>query len=335
MRRFLSIKGGIPLIGHIAFGVIDRGTNLLQVRPTSFCPLSCVFCSVDAGPRSLRRQTEFEVDKDYLVEYTLSIIRVKGLERAHIYIDAVGDPLTYRHLVDLVRAFKESGAAETIALETHGALLTRELAERLDAAGLDRINLSVDALEPKLASTLSGTPWFNVKRVVEVAEYITSSLRMDLLVAPVWVPGVNDHEIPRIIEWGLRIGAGKRWPPLGIQKYEVHKYGRKVPGVRPLAWREFYAQLREWERVFGVKLVLSREDFGIKPAKRVPIAFQVGEKVSAEVVYWGWLKGQWLAVARNRVLTVVGVRGDPPVNSKVKVRVLRTKDNIYVARALL
>jgi uncharacterized Fe-S cluster-containing radical SAM superfamily enzyme len=335
MRRFLIINGEIPLIGHIAFGVIDRGTNLLQVRPTSFCPLSCIFCSVDAGPRSLRRQTEFEVNEDYLVEYALSVIRGKELERAHIYIDAVGDPLVYRHIVDLVRAFKESGAAESIALETHGALLTRELAEKLDAAGLDRINLSVDALEPKLASMLSGTPWFDVRKVAEVAEYIAGSLRMDLLVAPVWVPGVNDHEIPRIIEWALKIGAGKRWPPLGIQKYEAHKYGRKVPGVRPLAWREFYAQLRRWEKEFGVKLVLSREDFGIKPAKRIPMDFQVGERVSVKVVYWGWLKGQWLAVARNRVLTVVGVQRDPPIGSRVKVRVLRTKDNIYVARALL
>uniref|UniRef100_A0A7J3X670 Radical SAM protein n=1 Tax=Thermofilum pendens TaxID=2269 RepID=A0A7J3X670_THEPE len=335
MRRFLNIQGEIPLIGHVAFGIIDRGTNLLQVRPTSSCPLSCIFCSVDAGPRSLRRQTEFEVDKDYLVEYALRVVREKGLDKAHIYIDAVGDPLTYRHLVDLVKAFKKSGAAESIALETHGALLTRELAERLDAAGLDRINLSLDAIDPRLASTLSGTPWFNVRRVIEVAEYVASSLRMDLLIAPVWVPGVNDHEIPKIIEWALRIGAGKRWPPLGIQKYEVHKHGRKVPGKRPLTWGEFYTQLRKWEKEFGVKLILSREDFGIKPARRVPVAFQRGEKATVRVVYWGWLKGQWLAVARGRVLTVVGVEGDPPLNARLKVRVLRTKDNIYIARALL
>jgi len=336
MRHFLIIRrGDLPLVGHVAFGIIDRGTNLLQVRPTSFCPLSCIFCSVDAGPCSLRRQTEFEVDKDYLVEYALHAVKEKGLEKAHIYIDAVGDPLTYRHIVDLVRAFKESGAAESIALETHGALLSRALAEKLDEAGLDRINLSVDALEPRLASMLAGTPWFDVRKVAEVAEYIASSLRMDLLVAPVWVPGVNDHEIPRIVDWALKIGAGKRWPPLGIQKYEVHKYGRKVPGVRPLTWREFYAQLRRWEEEFGVKLVLRKEDFGIRPAKRLPIPFQVGEKVTARVVYWGWLKGQWLAVARGRVLTVVGVQGDPPANLRVKVRVLRTKDNIYVTRALL
>jgi uncharacterized Fe-S cluster-containing radical SAM superfamily enzyme len=45
-----KIRRPIPLVGHIAFGVIDRGTNIIQVRPTSLCNLNCIFCSVDAGP---------------------------------------------------------------------------------------------------------------------------------------------------------------------------------------------------------------------------------------------------------------------------------------------
>ncbi|HDD34251.1 MAG TPA: radical SAM protein, partial [Thermofilaceae archaeon] len=55
MRAVFRVGPPIPLIGHLAFGIVDRGTNLLQIRPTSSCPLSCVFCSVDAGPASKRR----------------------------------------------------------------------------------------------------------------------------------------------------------------------------------------------------------------------------------------------------------------------------------------
>ena len=51
-RRVFEVGPPMPLVGHVAFGIIDRGTNLLQIRPTSLCPLSCIFCSVDAGPRS-------------------------------------------------------------------------------------------------------------------------------------------------------------------------------------------------------------------------------------------------------------------------------------------
>lgn len=332
MRHFLRIEKDIPLLGHVAFGVIDRGTNLLQIRPTSFCPLSCAFCSVDAGPNSRLRQTEFEVNKDYLVQYTLRVIREKDLDKAHIHVDAAGDPLTYRYIVELVRDFKASGMAESIALETHGALLTERLAEALDDAGLDRLNISIDALDPEIARSLSGTPWFNIERVKRVVEYIAQNLKMDVLITPVWVPGVNDSEIPRIIKWALDIGAGKRWPPLGIQKYEAHKYGRKVPGVRPISWHKFYTALRRWEREFGAKLILSPEDFEIRPAKRIPAAFQLGEKTTAKVVYWGWLRGQWLAVARGRVITVVGVKDPPPISARVTLRLVRVKDNIYVAR---
>jgi len=333
-RAVFEVKPPIPLVGHVAFGVIDRGTNLLQIRPTTLCPLSCIFCSVDAGPRSRWRATEYVVsDVDYLLAWVRWAVERKGLDRIHAYIDAVGDPLTYPRIVELVAKLREMPFVETIAMETHGALLTEKLAEELDEAGLDRLNLSIDALDPELARALSGAPWFDVRKVIEVAEYVASSLRMDLLIAPVWVPGVNDAEIPKIVEWALRIGAGKRWPPLGIQKYEAHKYGRKPEGVKPMSWQAFYSVLREWEEQYGVKLVLSPQDFGIVRAKRVPIVFRRFERVRLKVVGPGWLRGQWIAAARGRVVTVVGVEGDPPVGRGVSATMLRVKDGIYVARA--
>lgn len=334
-RHFFVVKEPIPLIGHIAFGIIDRGTNLLQIRPSSFCPFSCIFCSVDAGPNSKNRLTEFYVDLPHLLRWIRWAVVAKGLEKVHAYIDAVGDPLTYPHLVELVKRLRSQEFVETIVLETHGGLLSKEMAEALDDAGLDRINLSLDALNPEKAKKLSGAPWFDVNRVIEVAEYIASSLKMDLLIAPVWVPGYNDEEVPRIIEFALRIGAGKRWPPLGIQKYEEHKYGRRPPGTKPLSWKAFYEKLRVWEKVYGVKLVLSPEDFGIVKAERIPYAFRRGERVGVKVVYWGWLRNQWLGTARNRIVTVVGVRGPPPIGMKIPVRILRVKDNIFIGRSLL
>jgi uncharacterized Fe-S cluster-containing radical SAM superfamily enzyme len=60
-NRLYIYVHNMPLVGHIAFGVIDRGTNILQVRPTTICPYNCIFCSVDAGPYSRYRQAEFVV----------------------------------------------------------------------------------------------------------------------------------------------------------------------------------------------------------------------------------------------------------------------------------
>ncbi|MFP3179020.1 MAG: radical SAM protein, partial [Thermocladium sp.] len=41
----MEIDERYPLVGSLAFGIIDRGTNVIEVRPTSICSLSCIFCS--------------------------------------------------------------------------------------------------------------------------------------------------------------------------------------------------------------------------------------------------------------------------------------------------
>lgn len=75
---YVTKESGIPLIGHTAFGLIDRGTNLIQVRPVSGCNLNCIFCSVDEG-HSKTRRADFIVDTDYLVEEF-----AKQIGRAHV-----------------------------------------------------------------------------------------------------------------------------------------------------------------------------------------------------------------------------------------------------------
>ena len=69
-RRTYYITEPTPLIGHTAFGLIDRGTNVIQVRGLSGCNISCPFCSVDEGIHSKSRKNDYYVDKDYLVVIT-------------------------------------------------------------------------------------------------------------------------------------------------------------------------------------------------------------------------------------------------------------------------
>jgi len=101
----------------------------------------------------------------------------------------------------------------------------------LEEAGLDRINLSMHALSSEKAVYLAGIPWFDIEKVQQAARIIAES-KIDLLIAPVYIPGVNDEEIPRLIEFALQTGAGKRWPILGIQKFEHYRLGRSPGRVR-------------------------------------------------------------------------------------------------------
>ena len=334
-RGVFEISDSIPLIGCIAFGLIDRGTNLIQVRPSSACPLSCIFCSTNAGPKSKVRQTEYKVPVDYLVEEFRKLVAFKGAHGIEAHIDTVGDPITYPDLVDLVQALTQIEGVEVVSMQTHGSILNERLLDELSEAGLTRINFSIDALDPELAKKLSDTEWYDVERIKNLMQYVVSNTKIDLLVAPVWVPTLNDQEIPKIIEFSLSIGAGKRFPPLGIQRYEAHKHGRKVKGVRPIPWREFYRQLKVWEETYKVKLVLNVKDFNIHRRPMLPIPYRRFEKVKVEVVGPGWLRKEKLAVTvrRDRSLTLIDAE-EVPIGARLRARILSNKHNILIAEPL-
>jgi len=335
-RPVFKVEPPIPLVGCIAFGLIDRGTNIIQVRPTTLCALSCIFCSTNAGPKSKIRQTEYMVPLDYLIEEMEKIVEYKGRKGIEAHIDTVGDPFTYPHLVELVSKLNQIEGVETVSVQTHGALFDEKILEELSDVGLHRINLSIDSLDPKLARMLTDTQWYNVTRVVEYARYIVENTDIDLLISPVWIPGLNDEEIPKIIRWAVKTGAGKRFPPLGIQKYEVHKHGRKPKKVKYVSWRRFRQKLEEWEKAFNVKLRLTKEDFGIHELPMLPVPYRKFQTVHVKVVALGWLKHEKLAIAPNSDRTITLVNAEHiPIGSKIKARILTNKHNIYLAEPLV
>ncbi|MFB0567094.1 MAG: radical SAM protein [Candidatus Bathyarchaeia archaeon] len=331
----VKIDESIPLIGCIAFGLIDRGTNVIQVRPVSTCPLSCIFCSTNAGPKSRIRQTEYIVALDHMVEEFRKLVRFKGERAIEAHIDTVGDPLTYPHIIELVHELHQTRGVETVSMQTHGALLNEKLLDRFSSAGLSRINLSLDAIDSKLAKKLADTEWYDVKRITDLTKYVVENTSIDLLLSPVWVPNINDQEIPRIIDLTSKSGAGKRSPPLGIQKYEVHKHGRKVKRIKALRWKQFYAQLRAWQKLCKIKLVLRPEDFGIHRRRMLPILYRRLEKLKLHVVAPGWLRREKLAVTiqGERTMTLINAE-NIPVGAKVKARVIANKHNIYLAETI-
>ena len=198
-RLIYHIGKGVPMLGYIAFGLIDRGTNVIQVRPTTICPLNCIFCSVDAGPFSKNRWAEFIVDHKAIIDAIKSIIRYKGYG-IEALIDTIGDPLSYPWLEDLIKALKRINGIRSVAIETHGALLSIKKIKRLEEASLDRINLSIETFDPIKAKYLQGTRWFDVRNVIRIAEYIIKETSIDLHITPLWIPGINDSDIPKIIQ---------------------------------------------------------------------------------------------------------------------------------------
>jgi uncharacterized Fe-S cluster-containing radical SAM superfamily enzyme len=317
----------LPLIGLVQVGIIDRGTNLLQLRPTSICNLNCIFCSTDAGIFSKYHVTEYIVEKDYFIDWLKEVMKLKG--RIHAFLDSVGEIFTHPKILDIISEISQLDGIESVAIETNGVLLNEEKIDELEELKLSHINLSFHALDDELNKKLVGCEEYSTERIIEIIRYIAGS-KIDLTLTPVWVPGLNDEEIPKIIEFAKAEIKNKKFPILGIQKYEAHKFGRKPKGVKPISWFKFFKQLEEWEKRFGVKLKISPLDFGIVKTEPLPTVFKVGEKVNVEIKARGWMANEMIGVARERSITIVNCKEN--VGKILKVRILRNADNIYIAR---
>ncbi len=328
-RKVLYIHEGmgIPLLGYNAFGLIDRGTNLIQVRGVTGCNLSCIFCSVDEGPYSRTRKLDYVVDIDYLMKWFDEVARIKGTG-LEAHLDGQGEPLIYPFRVELVQALKDHPNVSTISMQSNGTLLTDKLVEELAEAGLDRVNLSLHSLEPDKAKMLMGMKSYDLEHVLDMAEALVNA-GIDVLIAPVIIFGINDDEAEAFIEFARKIGAGKRWPALGFQNYIPYKFGRNPTIAKLVPFKEFYEWLRKLEEKTGMKpLILKPSHFGMEKREFIPLAFRPGEVVKAEVVLPGRIEGEMLAKARNRLVEVVGTKAH--VGDRIRVRIVRTRHGIYI-----
>lgn len=326
---YITRESGIPLIGHTAFGLIDRGTNVIQVRPISGCNLNCIFCSVDEG-KSKTRVTDYIVEVDYLVEEFKKLVELKGANRIEAHIDGQGEPFLYPYMAELIDKLARVKGVEVISAQTNGLPLTSDFLKRVEGK-LNRLNLSINSLDEKLARVLAGTNSYDLEFVKRIAVEIASS-KIDLLLAPVWVPNWNDAEIERIIEFGIEVGAGKNFPPFGVQKYIKYPFGRRPKKTRIQTFKQFYSALRKLELKYGVKLILKKEDFGIHKRAALKKVFRNGEIVELKIAERGRIVGEMIAVARDRVIQVINT--EKQIGSKVRAKILRSKDNIYVAEQL-
>ena len=323
---YIHQSSGIPLIGTNYFGLIDRGTNIIEVKPITSCNISCIFCSVDEGPFS-RRKADFVVEKDYLVSEFKKIAEFKNSSNIDAHINAQGEPMLYADMVELVEGIMSIKGVARSSIDTNGTLLTKQLVDELAEAGLTRINLSLNALDQEKAQKLAGYP-YNLAKVMEIARYIPT--KMDLIIAPVWVPGFNDDELPKLAKFAKEIGAGKHCPSIGIQNLLNYRFGRNPFESVPM--EQFYKKMRELEQEHNIKLVFDKTAFDVEELPELPKPFRKGQLIEAEIVLPGRIGNEMLAVAKDRLISVPDCHKE--MGEKAKLRIKRTKHNIFLGELL-
>ncbi len=340
-RAVYTIGGEIPQVGTLAFGVVDRGTNVLEVRPTSVCALSCIFCSVNAGPLSKARWAEYVVEVEALLSDLEEVVRFKKADDVEVHIDGMGDPGTYPQLVELVEGAKAIRGVAVVSMQTRLYMLDEEKIRRLANAGLDRFNVSIDALDVGLARKLAGAEWYDVEKALQLVK-TALEVGINVVISPVWIPGLNDGEMPKIVKWAVENGVGRgTYTPVLIQKYIPHKRGRRV-NVRPMSWGEFWRRLKKMEKELGVPLIPRPGEYNIHKAPELPKPYHLGQTLEVEIVARGIFRGEMLGVPLSRrgtavwdrTITVVYGRdaSDDLIGRRVRIKILENTHNIYLAK---
>jgi len=168
-----------------------RKIDYLRVSITDRCNLRCVYCMPEEGISPLPRQAILRYEE------ILRVVKAaigEGISRVRL---TGGEPLIRRDVEDLLRSISALEGLRDLSLTTNGLAL-EAMAERLKTAGLGRINVSLDSLEPKRFARI--TRGGRVGRVLRGLRSAEEAGLGPLKINMVPIRNFNDDEIPAFAE---------------------------------------------------------------------------------------------------------------------------------------
>jgi MoaA/NifB/PqqE/SkfB family radical SAM enzyme len=134
--RWLRATRKVREIGIVGRALASTAHPVMaQIIPMRYCNLSCAYCNeYDKVSEPVPLEEMFR-RIDHLGRLGTSIITISG-----------GEPLTHPELDDVIRRMRKTGALA--GMITNGYLLNQERIERLNRAGLDHMQISIDNLDP-------------------------------------------------------------------------------------------------------------------------------------------------------------------------------------------
>jgi cyclic pyranopterin phosphate synthase len=170
-----------------------RHISYLRVSVTDRCDFRCVYCM--AEDMTFLPKAEI-LSLEELDRLCSAFIRL-GVRKLRL---TGGEPLVRRNVMSLVRSLgrhRASGALDELTLTTNGSQLAR-FADELSDCGVERINVSLDTLDPEKFAAI--TRW---GKLAVVKDGLAAAKRAGIAVKinTVALKGVNDDEFDRLIGW--------------------------------------------------------------------------------------------------------------------------------------
>ncbi|RME90286.1 MAG: GTP 3',8-cyclase MoaA [Anaerolineae bacterium] len=169
----------------MAFDRFGRNIHYLRISLTDHCNLRCVYCM----PEEMTFRPNAELMQDDEIVTLTRLFASLGFDKIRL---TGGEPTVRANVVDLVRRIARTPGVRSVSMTTNGILLSR-LAEPLARAGLQRVNISIDTLDPKKFHRL--TRWGNVDDVWEGIHAAEEAGLTPIKLNAVVVRGYNEEDV--------------------------------------------------------------------------------------------------------------------------------------------
>ncbi len=227
-----------------------RRINYLRLSITDRCNLSCTYCR----PREDSTTREDILSFEEIFRF-IKVAVGMGIDKVRI---TGGEPLVRKNAVGLVEMLSGVRGIKELTLSTN-ALLLKKYARDLAAAGLQRVNISLDTLKPERFKKFTGG---TLGPVIEGIDAAIDAGLTPVKLNTVAMRGFNDDEIPEIIDFASARSLTLRFIELMPMSWK---------GVD---WESHYISVDEMLKLPGVKervdTETSRED---GPGVRTAAAF--------------------------------------------------------------
>jgi GTP 3',8-cyclase len=195
---------------------LSRPARSLRISVTDQCNLRCQYCMPEAHYTWLPRPDLLHVDE---LDRLVRVFTQLGVERVRL---TGGEPLLRPELPALIARLAQRPQIRDLALTTNGVRLASAAAQ-LHAAGLHRLTVSLDTLQPARFQALTRVAQHGaVLRGIDAAAALPfASLKLDTVV----LRGVNDDELVALLEFAksrraelrfieyMDVGGATRWTP--------------------------------------------------------------------------------------------------------------------------
>ena len=225
-----------------------RKINYLRLSVTDRCNMRCRYCMPAEGVAKLCHEDILSYEALFRIAQSAVAL---GIEKIRV---TGGEPLVRKGIIDFLARLAGIPGLKQLVLTTNGLRLA-EMAEELRAAGVQRLNISLDSLQPEVFARITrGGDLSRVLAGITAAERAGFPIKINMVV----MRGINDAEVvdvaslalhkpytvrfieymPAIKERELAVPAGSRPGNHGPRRREIRiqpggqeRSGRTCPGI--------------------------------------------------------------------------------------------------------